>query len=252
MHRRRILKGFAGLALCLLCVSAARATEGAHWDYEGGAHGPSHWAELDASNRVCSVGSQQSPIAITGSVEADLPSLKVGWKSAVDTIVNNGHTIQVNAAAGGILEVGGENFELLQFHFHHPSEHTIDGKNFAMEAHFVHRHSSGSLGVLGVLLTTGGENAVFSKIISTMPPAAGEPVKAASGIDPNGLLPEQRQYYRYSGSLTTPPCSETVDWMLLAEPVAVADADVAAFARLYPSNARPVQQLDRRFVLHSH
>jgi carbonic anhydrase len=140
---------------------------------------------------------------------------------------------------------------LLQFHFHRPSEHTIGGKNFPMEVHFVHQHASGGLAVIGVLMATGKPNAVFNKVIATMPAKEGPAVKADMAINPNGLLPASRSYYRYPGSLTTPPCAETVEWLLLTTPVAVADADVAAFAKLYPMNARPVQKANRRDVLRS-
>jgi len=120
-----------------------------------------------------------------------------------------------------------------------------------MEVHFVHANAAGSLAVVGVLMTTGRPNAVFNKIVSTMPEQEGPAVKADPAINPNGLLPAARSYYRYSGSLTTPPCSETVDWLVLADPIQVADADVARFAKLYPMDARPVQKTNRRFVLRS-
>jgi carbonic anhydrase len=250
MHRRDLLKALTGLALCPLCASAAFSSEGPHWSYEG-AHGPDHWGDLDPADRVCSIGSQQSPIAIDASIEARLPPLEIAWAERPDTIVNNGHTIQLAFAEGGALKVGSETYKLVQFHFHHPSEHLIDDKHSAMEAHFVHRNAAGSLGVIGVLMTAGKTNPAFAKIAATMPQTAGEPVKADPGIDPKGLLPGKLGYYAYSGSLTTPPCSETVEWMLLAEPIEVAEGDIAAFAKLYPMNARPAQKLDRRFVLHS-
>lgn len=250
MNRRRLLKALTGLALCPLCANAGITAEDAHWSYEG-AHGPDHWGDLDLASKVCSVGSQQSPIAIDASIEAQLAPLRFSWPRRADTIVNNGHTIQLNFGEGGTLDVGSERYSLVQFHFHHPSEHLVNDKSFPMEAHFVHRKASGSLGVIGVLMTTGKPNPVFAKVAATMPPTEGAPVKAHSGINPNGLLPTKLGYYRYSGSLTTPPCSETVDWMLLADPIEVAEADVAAFAKLYPLNARPAQKVDRRFVLHS-
>jgi carbonic anhydrase len=250
LDRRRLLKSLGGLALCPLCANVGLAAEGAHWSYEG-VHGPDHWGELDPASRVCAVGSQQSPIAIDASVDALLLPLQFSWARKADTIVNNGHTIQLNFEDGGALASGAESYKLVQFHFHHPSEHLVHDKGFPMEAHFVHRAASGSLGVISVLMTIGKPNPVFAKITATMPQAAGEPVKADPGIDPNALLPSGHGYYRYSGSLTTPPCSETVNWMLLSDPIEVAEADVDAFAKLYPMNARPAQKLDRRFVLHS-
>ncbi len=250
MDRRRLLKALTGVALCPLCTNVGIASEGAHWSYEG-THGPDHWGDLDPASRVCAVGTQQSPIAIDAAVEAQLPPLQFSWARKADSIVNNGHTVQLDLKDGGVLVVGADRYKLVQFHFHHPSEHLVHDHGFPMEAHFVHGTASGSLGVIGVLMTVGKPNSVFAEIAATMPTSAGTSVTAGPGIDPSGLLPSRRGYYRYSGSLTTPPCSETVDWMLLADPIEVAEADIDAFAKLYPMNARPAQKLDRRFVLHS-
>ncbi len=251
MNRRHALKALAGLALCPLCAQAGFAAEGAHhWGYEG-ATSPAHWGDLDAANRACGAGSQQSPIDISSVVKAQLPRLKIAWDKGADTIVNNGHTIQINVAPGSTLKLGPNSYTLLQFHFHHPSEHLIAGKRYPMEAHFVHRDAAGGLAVVGVLMTAGKANATFGKIAATMPAHHGAPAKADAAIDPRKLLPANRAYYRYEGSLTTPPCSEVVEWLLLREPIEVAKADIDAFAKLYPMNARPVQKIDRRFVLSS-
>jgi carbonic anhydrase len=249
MERRHVLKALAGLALCPQCISAAFAAD-AHWSYEGHG-GPDQWSELDAANRVCSAGAQQSPIDIGDAFKVHLSPLKIAWSGRGTTIVNNGHTIQVNFTDASILTGPGGSFKLVQFHFHHPSEHLIRGQGFPMEAHFVHINDTGGLAVVGVLMATGKPNAVFNKIVSTMPDQEGPPANVDQAIDPHGLLPTKRDYYRYSGSLTTPPCSETVDWLLLTEPIQVAEADVARFAKLYPLNARPTQKVNRRFVLES-
>jgi carbonic anhydrase len=249
MNRRRALKTLAGLALCPLCAQAGFAA-GAHWGYEG-ADGPAHWGDIDAASKVCTSGSQQSPIDIAQPIKAQLPPIKIAWHDKVETITNNGHTIQLDVVPGSTLSLNSDTYTLVQFHFHHPGEHTFAGKPFAMEAHFVHRHESGSLAVLGVMMKAGSANAVFNKIVATMPDVAGPPVKADPKIDPHALLPSERGYYRYEGSLTTPPCSETVNWLLLREPIAVAKADIDGFAKLFPMNARPVQSDNRRFVLMS-
>jgi carbonic anhydrase len=249
MHRRQALKLLASLALCPVCVAKGFA-EDAHWAYEGHG-GPNEWGDLDPANRVCSVGSQQSPVDIRESIKARLSSLKIGWARRADTIVNNGHTIQLNVADGSKLTAPGGEFKLVQFHFHRPSEHQINGKTYPMEAHFVHANAAGDLAVVGVLMEIGKANLVFNKIVSTMPAKEGPAMKADSAINPNGMLPAKLTYYRYSGSLTTPPCSETVDWLLLTEPIRVGAEDVAAFAKLYALNARPVQKANRRFVLRS-
>ena len=250
MNRRHALKALAGIALCPICASTGSAAEDAHWSYQG-ATGPSRWGDIDAASKVCSAGSQQSPIDIATSIKAQLPPPQFAWAKNADTIVNNGHTIQLNFEQGSTLMVGKDAYALLQFHFHHPSEHLIGGKSFPMEMHFVHRNFAGNLAVVGVLMTAGGINSAFSKIVATMPAKEGAPVNAAAGIDPNRLLPALRGYYRYSGSLTPPPCSEVVDWLLLREPIKVAKADIDTFAKLYPMNARPAQKDNRRFVLSS-
>ena len=249
MHRRQTLKLIAGLALCPLCSFKGSAEE-AHWSYEG-AGGPQFWADIDPTNKACALGSDQSPINITDSIQAQLPPLKASWARRASTIQNNGHTIQVNIAEGSTLAAPGGDFALVQFHFHHPSEHQFKGKSFPMEAHFVHAHASGALAVVGALMVAGRPNPVFSKIITTMPTHEGETIKADPAINPNGLLPRRLAYYRYPGSFTTPPCSETVEWLLLTDPIQVAEADIASFAKLYAMNARPAQNVNRRDVLRS-
>ncbi|MEX0841326.1 MAG: carbonic anhydrase family protein [Xanthobacteraceae bacterium] len=230
MNRRRALGALAGLALCPLCAAKGSAAEGAHWSYEG-ATGPDKWGNLDAASKICSAGTQQSPIDIAGPIKAQLPPLRISWRKTADTIVNNGHTIQLNTAEGGTLTLGKDTYRLLQFHFHRPSEHLIGGKSFPMEAHFVHGKASGGLAVVGVLMTTGKPNPVFNKIVATMPAQAGPPITADTAIDPNGLLPRNRDYYRYAGSLTTPPCSETVEWLLLTNLPVASAAEAARVAR---------------------
>jgi carbonic anhydrase len=253
MHRRQALRLFAGFALCPLCISTVFAEDahtGTHWSYDG-ASGPEKWGGLDAASRACSSGTQQSPIDLVEPISARQPRLEVRWSKRPETIVNNGHTVQLNFTGGDSLDLGGRTYGLTQFHFHHPSEHLVAGKPFAMEAHFVHAAPDGGLAVIGVLMAPGRANAVFQKIVSTMPAEEGSPIPADPAIDPKGLLPARRAYYHYKGSLTTPPCSETVDWLVFSERIEVAADDIARFAKLYPMNARPVQHRNRRFLLSS-
>jgi carbonic anhydrase len=154
MDRRNLLKALAGLAACPVCTTTGFAAEGAHWSYEG-AGGPAKWGDLDAANKVCSLGAQQSPIDIVAPIKSRLPALKLSWDKTADTIVNNGHTIQLNFAEGSTLKLGDTTYKLLQVHFHRPSEHLIGGKNFPMEAHFVHRADYGGLAVVGVMFSEG-------------------------------------------------------------------------------------------------
>jgi len=247
MDRRHFVTALAALAACPVCSSAGIAAE---WTYSG-EHGPDHWGDVDAASKVCSVGSQQSPLDIGETVKSQMPPLTIAWGKTADTIVNNGHTIQLNFAEGSTLTVGGDKYTLLQVHFHRPSEHLIGGKNFPMEAHFVHRNAAGNLAVVGVLMAAGKPNAAFGKVVATMPGKEGPAVKADAAFNPNAMLPAKRTYYRYSGSLTTPPCSEVVNWLLLTDPITVAQADVDAFGKLYAMNARPAQKSNRRFVLKS-
>jgi carbonic anhydrase len=249
MQRRQALKLFAGLALCPLCALTSFASEGHHWSYEG-ATGPEKWGGLDAADAACSAGGQQSPIDITATIRARQPPLRISWSKRPDTIVNNGHTIQFDFAEGDTFHMGDRRYALKQFHFHHPSEHLVEGKRFAMEVHFVHAGTDG-LVVIAAVMVAGKPNAMFKRIVSTMPGEEGSPVPADPAIHPRGLLPAQRTYYHYEGSLTTPPCSETVDWIVLTQPIEVDEDDIARFAKLYPMNARPAQNRDRRFILSS-
>jgi carbonic anhydrase len=248
MQRRQAMTFLAGMALCPLCASIGFASE-AHWGYEG-TTGPEKWGGLDPTDAVCSAGGQQSPLDITGATSARQPPLRINWSKRPETIVNNGHTIQLAFADGDALQMGDRRYALKQLHFHHPSEHLVEGKPFAMEAHFVHAGPDG-MAVVGVFMVAGKANATFKKIVSAMPKEEGAPVPADSAIDPGRLLPPQLSYYHYEGSLTTPPCSETVDWIVLTHPIEVSGDDIASFAKLYPMNARPVQNRDRRFILSS-
>ena len=198
MHRRQALKVFTGLALCPLCAATSFGEEihaGPHWRYEG-ATGPDKWGSLNAANGMCSRGTQQSPVDLVRPVSARQPRLEIRWNKRPDTIVNNGHSIQLNFAEGNMLKVGGRSYALKQFHFHHPSEHLVDGKVFAMEAHFVHAAAYGGLAVVGVFMAPGGANAVFNKIVSTVP-AEGGPARPRRSrhrsqrlaAGPAGLLP---------------------------------------------------------------
>ena len=195
MHRRQALHVFAGLALCPPCATAGGAGEGhPHWSYDG-ATGPDTWGGLDNEDKACSSGHQQSPIDITGSINAKQPPLKINWRKRPATIVNNGHTIQLDVTEVDTLDLGDRNFRLTQFHFHHPSEHLVAGKSFAMEVHFVHAAATGGLAVVAVLMVACKSNAVFKKIVSTMPEEEGPAVPADLAIDPGRLLPAERAYY---------------------------------------------------------
>lgn len=232
-----------GLAACPLCAAAARAEE-AHWSYEDA----QSWGAHDAAARACAVGAEQSPIDLTGAVKADIHAPKIVWKPQAFEIVNNGHSIQANAAPGSFATSEGRKFELKQFHFHTPSEHAIDGRRTAMEAHFVHAGENGELLVLGVLMKGGAKNGAFAAIMAAAPAQEGQ-AELQAPIDASTLLPKQRKFFHYEGSLTTPPCSEVVNWAVFSSPLEVASADIEAFKKIFPMNARPLQDVHRRIVL---
>jgi len=249
MERRSFLKGFIALGACPICAKAAPAA-GAHWGYSG-EDGPEHWGELGKENFVCTAGGQQSPVDISAAITADIPQLSVDWGKGSGAMVNNGHTIQINMPSGSKLVRGDREYELRQFHFHAPSEHHVEGRTFPMELHFVHKDiKTDALGVLGVFLAPGAANGQFAKLAAAFPAEAGKEV-AIDEIDPRELLPASLRYWTYEGSLTTPPCSEIVDWMVAMDPIEVDAADIAKFTGLYPMNARPVVPANRRFILAS-
>ena len=220
-----------------------------HWTYAG-ATGPEHWGELDTAFSTCASGVNQSPIDIRSTLDADLPPLRIRYEGRGTEILNHGHTIQVNVAPGSILTLEGTPFELKQFHFHAPSENTVDGESFAMEAQLVHADAEGHLAVMGVLYRLGKENQAMAEMLAYMPHEAGMKQALLSSIDPAGFLPRVGDYYRFNGSLTTPPCTEGVRWVVIKEPLAVSKGQVQAFqAAMHGANNRPVQEVNARPVL---
>ena len=234
-------------------VRADDATPGAaqpdaHWTYEG-EEGPEHWGELDSDYASCSGGTRQSPIDVSGAAGADVANIEFLYQPVSPLhLINNGHTLQVNIPAGSSITLDGETYPLKQFHFHAPSEHTIDGRAEAMELHLVHVTDAGTIAVVGVLLTEGEGNPALTPVFEAMPAMAGPEQEVTGSVDPNALLPEQRTTYRYSGSLTTPRCSEGVHWLLMTEPMTVSAAQTEAFRTVFGENARPVQPLNDRAI----
>ena len=227
---------------------AAEPHHPAHWSYKG--HGnPAQWANLNPEFETCAKGLTQSPINIQQAIKADLPSLDFQYQETIPSLVNNGHTIQINLAKGSVLKVGEQQYELLQFHFHTPSEEQINGKRSSMVAHFVHQSTDGKLGVVAVLIQSGAQNKAFSSIFQHLP-KKGETITVENlKLDLKAMLPKNKAYYTFSGSLTTPPCSENVQWMVLKHAINLSPAQIKAFKNLYAFNARPVQALNNRPVL---
>ena len=219
-----------------------------HWGYEGDI-GPDRWGGLDPSFAVCDTGLEQSPIDLAGAISADADDggLDIQWQATEWEVVDNGHTIQINVAEGSSIALEGRQFSLVQFHFHLPSEHTVDGAASPMEVHFVHAAEEGDLAVIGVFMEAGDEDPTIQGLWEAIPGPEAAP-SAVGALDPGALLPEGRGYFRYQGSLTTPPCSEVVSWVVMTESISVSQAQVDAFAALYPMNARPVQPLNEREI----
>lgn len=218
-----------------------------HWSYEGEA-GPEHWGDLAPEFHLCKDGKQQSGIDIPGvtGVE-DLANIRFRYNEVPLAIKNNGHTVQVNYAAGSSATIDGDVYELLQFHFHTPSEHKKRGQSYPMELHLVHRNGAGQLAVVGVFMKEGHFNPAIQKIWDSMPQTEGE-VEVADVIDADAVLPRNHEFFRYAGSLTTPPCSEGVKWSVMKYPIEVSSAQIARFKALFPLNARPTQPLNGRPV----
>ena len=221
-----------------------------HWSYVGDG-GPEKWAELNPEFRQCAIGTRQSPIDIREGIRVDLEKIQFDYRPSSFAVLDNGHTIQVNVSPGNSLQVMGRRFELLQFHFHRPSEERINGRQFDMVAHLVHKDAEGRLAVVAVLLERGQDQALVQTIWNNLPLEKGEALPAPGQLDLNQLLPENRAYYTYMGSLTTPPCSEGVLWMVMRTPVQVSPNQIAIFSRLYPMNARPIQAGSGRLIKES-
>jgi carbonic anhydrase len=232
----------------LALVGAAAAVAAPHWTY-GGEEGPEHWGSLSGEFANCAVGKQQSPIDLAGAAMKDLPNPQIAYQPTAAHLTNNGHTVQVDVDRGSTLTLDGAPFALEQFHFHSPSEHTVNGSSFPAELHFVHRAENGALAVVGVLIQVGAENASLGTLETSMPSKAGKDARVAGPLDLTTLLPSDRRAFRYSGSLTTPPCTEGVSWVVMQQPITASVAQIAMLARVLQGNSRPVQPRGERDLL---
>jgi carbonic anhydrase len=233
-----------------LSASVCLADEHAHWSYSGPT-GPEKWSTLEQDFGSCGLGKTQSPIDIRDAEarKAALPPIDFAYQASPLRVIDNGHTIQVNYAPGSFIAVGGRRYELVQFHFHKPSEEKVNGKNYDMVAHLVHRDSAGKLAVVAVLLAKGTPNPLLDTLWSHIPTQKNEEtVVEFAKINVADLLPESHAYYTFTGSLTTPPCTEGVTWLVLQHPTSVSAAQVARFGAVYPMNARPVQPRNGRTI----
>ncbi|RUM74758.1 MAG: hypothetical protein DSZ11_03460 [Sulfurovum sp.] len=230
--------------------STTHETHAKHWGYMRDV-GPRHWSEVKKEFNMCSEGKQQSPINIIASKDIDLQALALNYKTGSKGIINNGHTVQVNITDGSALKIDGEDYKLKQFHFHVPSENNINGNAFPLEVHFVHATDDGKLAVVAVMFQRGEENPVLAKIWKKLPSLkVGEEEKCGLSADEvKALMPENKDYYKFMGSLTTPPCSENVKWHVYKTPLTASKEQINTFFTLFgfPNN-RPVQDTNKRVI----
>ena len=232
-------------------LTAAMGGHGAvHWSYQGET-GPLNWSKLNAANAKCESGERQSPIDIRDGIRVDLDPITFDYSPSRFTVVDNGHTIQVNIGSGNYITVLGHNYELVQFHFHKPSEERVNGKSFEMVAHLVHKDTDGKFAVVAVLIERGKAHSLIQHVWNNLPLEKNEPVVPLTSMDMNQILPVKRDYYTYMGSLTTPPCTEGVLWLVMKEPIEISPDQLAIFSRLYPMNARPIQKNSGRLIKES-
>ncbi|HSG21493.1 MAG TPA: carbonic anhydrase family protein [Azonexus sp.] len=236
-----------GYMLELAHAEPARQHAHIHWDYEGEG-GPENWSKLDPKNTTCAIGQRQSPIDIRDGIKVDLEPIKFSYRPSTFRIVDNGHTVQVEVGDSSI-SLTGKTYELVQFHFHRPSEEKVNGQRFDMVVHLVHKSDDGQLAVVAVLLERGSENPFIQTLWNNLPLEKNVAVQPPTAqVDLMSLLPATRSYYTYMGSLTTPPCSEGVLWLVMKQPVQVSQEQINIFSRLYKNNARPIQPAAGRVI----
>lgn len=252
MRKAAITLGLLFAAL-ILAPGLPRAQWKTPWSYEG-PKGPEHWGYLDPAYAACKDGKEQSPIDIRNAKKAELPALRFEYQSGpLKYLINNGKTIRVNyhdaPGTGNFLIVGDKHYQLTQFHFHRPSEEQLYGKSLEMVAHFMHQASDGKVAGVAVFLKAGKANTTIQPLWEHMPVTESKEEEIPGvHVNPAGLLPADLAYYRYTGSLTAPPCTEGVTWFVLKTPVEISPGQIDAFAKLYPHDVRPPQPLNDRIV----
>jgi len=218
-----------------------------HWSYSGPT-GPEYWGDLDPGFSVAKTGHQQSPIDLAGPFDSGAERIFFTYQVTPLNVTNNGHSIQVDCPPGNSISIGGRRYELLQYHFHTPSEHTADGKYYGMELHLVHQSDQGQFAVVGVFMKAGNTHSSLADIWDLMPDQVGNSVSSEVMIDPTDFLPTDRRNVQYDGSLTTPPCSEDVVWTMMLEPISVSPEQIEQFKKVIGQNNRPVQPLNDRVL----
>jgi carbonic anhydrase len=247
MHRAVFVGACAAVVLAI--SGSALSQEPPEWSY-GGSTGPAHWSSLSPAFAACGEGERQSPINLRNAHRQAGPAIRTDYTPSRLTEFHDGKTIEVSSDAPQTLNVGDTAYELAQFHFHAPSEHLRDGKAAPLELHFVHQVAGGERAVLAVLVQEGRRNRAFAQLAAAFPASAGEKTRVEASVDLTRLFPASRRAYRYAGSLTTPPCTEGIRWLVLARPITVSPRQLEQLERVVEGNARPVQPRNgRRLVL---
>lgn len=236
------MRTLALIALLIAATAAAAAQHDTPWDYVG-KYGPVNWGKLDPAYRACSNGKEQSPIDIRGAhLDKTLPPIEFHYLAGPVSIENTGHTIKITPSPGSYIVAGGVRYDLVQFHFHHPAEEAIKGKLDDMDIHLVHQSADGKLAVIAVRLRedAGDANATLATLWAQMPTQLGQK-NSIPMVNPGGLLPADRGYWTYTGSLTAPPCTEGVHWFVFEQVLAVSREQLKQFSQLYKQNSRSLQ-----------
>jgi carbonic anhydrase len=221
-----------------------------YWSYEGET-GPANWGKINSEWAKCGTGTRQSPIDLRDGIKVDLEQIQFDYRPSGFNVIDNGHTVQVGVGMGNYITVQNRTYELVQFHFHRPSEERINGRGTEMVVHLVHKDAEGRVAVVAVLLERGAANPMIQTVWNNLPLEKNDTFTPAVALDVNEILPARREYFTYMGSLSMPPCTEGVLWLVMKTPMPASPAQMALFSRLYPLNARPIQAGGGRMIKES-
>ncbi|HLL40670.1 MAG TPA: carbonic anhydrase family protein [Rubrobacteraceae bacterium] len=241
----KFTKLFGIVFILAVSITGVAFAEEAEWGYEGEI-GPAYWGELSSDYATCATGTEQSPVDIPSSAPTDPANLRFDYQPTELNVVNDGHVFKTAYDSGSSLRVDGRDYKLEEFHFHNPSDHTIDGDAAPMGLHLVHKDDQGEVAVVDVSIVEGARNTALAPFFDNLPAAKGEMTLRGATIDAAEFLPYNQSYWRYDGSLTTPPCTEGVKWFVMTTPVEVSAEQIAAHNAIYSGNARPTQPMNGR------
>jgi carbonic anhydrase len=250
LQRQREQAAAVALATLAATPAAPVFAQSNTWAYDGDT-GPANWGKINASWTKCGTGNRQSPIDLRDGMKVDLEQIAFDYRSSGFNVIDNGHTIQVGVGLGNYITVQNRTYELQQFHFHRPSEEKINGRGTEMVVHLVHKDGEGNVAIIAVLLERGAPNGMIQTVWNNLPLEKNQAVTPVVALDVNDILPKKRDYFTFMGSLSEPPCTEGVLWLVMKQPMPASPAQMALFSRLYPLNARPIQPGGGRVVKES-